>query len=147
MGEAERRKAVKPNCRKEIDHSLFLNGYDRFVNNDLVGAGIGQKPLDAEAVTILAFKSRKLEGCMSTQTYNIQEAKAHFSRLLQEAASGVEVIIAKAGKPMARISRIEASKPSIRFGVLKGKVKVSADFNAPLPDELLSEFDGSQCGS
>lgn len=84
---------------------------------------------------------------MSTQTYNIQEAKAHFSRLLQEAASGVEVIIAKAGKPMARISRIEASKPGIRFGVLKGKVKVSEDFNAPLPDDLLSEFEGSRCGS
>lgn len=82
---------MKPNSKKEIDHSLFLNGYYRLVNNDLVGAGIDQKPFDAEAVTLLAFKSRKIEGCMSTQTYNIQEAKAHFTRLLQEAASGVKV--------------------------------------------------------
>jgi prevent-host-death family protein len=84
---------------------------------------------------------------MSTQTYNIQEAKAHLSRLLQEVASGAEVIIAKAGIPMARISRIEESRPKIRFGVLKGRVKVSEDFDAPLPDELLSEFEGSRCGS
>jgi prevent-host-death family protein len=84
---------------------------------------------------------------MTTQTYNIQEAKTHFSRLLQEAASGVDVIIAKAGKPMARISQIETSRPSIRFGVLKGKVKVSEDFDAPLPDDLLSEFEGRRCGS
>lgn len=84
---------------------------------------------------------------MTTQTYNIQEAKAHFSRLLQEAASGVDVIIAKAGKPMARISQIETRRPSIRFGVLKGKVKVSEDFDAPLPDDLLSEFEGRRCGS
>lgn len=80
---------------------------------------------------------------MPTQTYNVQEAKAQLSKLLQEVDSGIEVIIAKAGKPMARISRIEESKPKIRFGVLKGKVKVSDDFDAPLPDDLLSEFEGN----
>jgi len=80
---------------------------------------------------------------MPTQTYNVQEAKAQLSKLLQEVDSGIEVIIAKAGKPMARISRIEESKPKIRFGVLKGKVKVFDDFDAPLPDDLLSEFEGN----
>lgn len=84
---------------------------------------------------------------MTIQTYNIQEAEANLPRLLEEVASGAEVIIAKEGKPLARISRIEESRPKIRFGVLKGKVKVSDDFDAPLPDELLSEFDGSRCGS
>ncbi len=79
---------------------------------------------------------------MTTQTYNIQEVKVHLSRLLKEVASGEEVIIAKAGKPVARISQIEKSGPKIRFGVLKGKVKVSEDFDAPLPDDLLSEFEG-----
>lgn len=78
---------------------------------------------------------------MTTQTYNIQEVKVHLSRLLKEVASGEEVIIAKAGKPVARISQIEKSGPKIRFGVLKGKVKVSEDFDAPLPDDLLSEFE------
>lgn len=80
---------------------------------------------------------------MSTQTYKIQEAKTHLSRLLQEVAAGTEVIITKKGKPMARISRIEEGSPKIRFGVLSGKVKVSEDFDAPLPDELLLEFEGS----
>ena len=79
---------------------------------------------------------------MTTQTYNIQEVKVHLSRLLKEVASGEEVIIAKAGKPIARISQIEKSGPKIRFGVLKGKVKVSEDFDAPLSDDLLSEFEG-----
>ena len=79
---------------------------------------------------------------MTTQTYNIQEAKVHLSRLLKDVVSGEEVIIAKAGKPIARISQIEKSGPKIRFGVLKGKVKVSEDFDAPLSDDLLSEFGG-----
>jgi len=84
---------------------------------------------------------------MTIQTYNVQEAKAQLSKLLQEVDSGIEVIIAKAGKPMARISRIEESSPKICFGVLKGKVKVSEDFDAPLPEDLLSEFEGNRCDS
>ena len=84
---------------------------------------------------------------MTIQTYNVQEAKAQLSKLLQEVDSGIEVIIAKAGKPMARISRIEENSSKIRFGVLKGKVKVSEDFDAPLPDDLLSKFEGNRCGS
>ena len=84
---------------------------------------------------------------MSTQTYDVQEAKAHLSRLLQEVSAGSEVIIAEAGKPMALISRIEEGRPKLRFGVLKGKAKVAEDFDAPLPDVLLSEFEGNRCGS
>ena len=84
---------------------------------------------------------------MTVQTYNIKEAKAHLSKLLQEVDSGIDVIIAKAGKPMARITRIEESSQKIQFGILKGKVKVSEDFDAPLPDDLLAEFEGNQCGS
>lgn len=84
---------------------------------------------------------------MSTQTYKIEEAKTHLSRLLKEVASGDEVILTKAGKPMARVSRIEEGEPKIRFGVLKGRVKLAGDFDAPLPDELLSEFEGLRCDS
>ena len=84
---------------------------------------------------------------MSTQTLNIHEVKTQLSRLLEEVATGTEVIIAKAGKPMARLSRIEGSKPQIRFGVLQGKVKVADDFDAPLPGDVLSEFEGRVCGS
>ena len=84
---------------------------------------------------------------MNTQTYNVQEARTHLSRLLKDVASGADIIIAKAGKPMARMSRIEASGLKIRFGILKGKAKVSEDFDAPLPDDLLSEFEANRCGS
>jgi prevent-host-death family protein len=80
---------------------------------------------------------------MTIQTYNVQEAKAQLSKLLQDVDSGIEVIIAKAGKPMARISRIEKNSAKIRFGILKGKVKVSENFDAPLPDDLLSKFEGN----
>jgi prevent-host-death family protein len=73
---------------------------------------------------------------MSTQTYNVHEAKAHFSRLLEEVAGGAKVIIAKAGKPAALLSRVEEGGHQIRFGVLKGKVKVAEDFDAPLPDNV-----------
>ena len=59
----------------------------------------------------------------TTQTFNIQEAKTRLSSLLQAVASGTEVIIAKAGKPMARLSRIEESRPQIRFGVLKVRLR------------------------
>jgi prevent-host-death family protein len=84
---------------------------------------------------------------MNTQTVNIKEAKAHLARLLEQVASGTEVIIAKEGKPMVRVSRIEERKSKIRFGVLKGKVKISDDFDAPLSEDLLSEFEGSGCCS
>jgi prevent-host-death family protein len=82
---------------------------------------------------------------MNTQTYNIQEAKTHLKRLLQAVASGAEVIIAEEGKPVARLSRVQERLPEIRFGVLKGKVKVSEDFDAPLPESVLSEFEGNEC--
>jgi len=79
---------------------------------------------------------------MHTQTLNINEVKAQLSQLVEEIATGSEVIIAKRGKPIARLSRIEGGKSEIRFGILKGKVKEADDFDAPLPDEILTEFEG-----
>ena len=84
---------------------------------------------------------------METQTYNVQEAGANLLSLLRAVASGTDVIISNRGKPMARLSRIEDTRPKIRFGVLNGKIKVSDDFDAPLPDRILSEFEGNECGS
>lgn len=73
---------------------------------------------------------------------NIQEAKTHLSRLVEEVAAGGEVIIVKAGKPMARLVPIENSK-RIVFGLMKGKITVADDFDAPLPPEILAEFEGN----
>jgi len=78
---------------------------------------------------------------MKTQTYDVQEASIHLTQLLKDVANGTDVIIAKAGKPMALVSKIKVRKSKIRFGILKGKAKISEDFDAPLPDDLLSEFE------
>ncbi len=62
---------------------------------------------------------------MSRTTLNLDEAKTHLSRLADRAASGEDVTIARSGKPVARLTRLQPPKRSIRFGVLKGKVRMS----------------------
>jgi antitoxin (DNA-binding transcriptional repressor) of toxin-antitoxin stability system len=52
------------------------------------------------------------------------------------------VVIARGGKPVARLTRLGSSKRKLKFGVLKGKIKVSADFDAPLSSEVLRQFEG-----
>jgi prevent-host-death family protein len=79
---------------------------------------------------------------MASTIVNIHEAKTNLSRIVDEVAAGAEVIIAKAGKPMARLSPIETPIKAKRLGQLKGKIKVPADFNAPLDDETLAQFEG-----
>ena len=76
-------------------------------------------------------------------TVNMHEAKTHFSQLVNAAAEGKEILIAKAGKPVAKIVSLEAKKRKVRFGVLKGKVRVADDFDAPLPDDILDQFEGN----
>ena len=73
---------------------------------------------------------------------NIYEAKTQLSQLVDRAAEGQDVIIARGGKPVARLTRLVPERPRIRFGVLKGKVKIAPDFDAPLPAALLGEFEG-----
>lgn len=75
-------------------------------------------------------------------TVNIHEAKTHLSRLLEEVNRGQEVVIAKAGKPMAKLTRVSAAKPIRKPGFLKGKIKIADDFDAPLPEDLLDAFEG-----
>lgn len=72
---------------------------------------------------------------------NIHEAKTHFSKLVDAVIHGNEIIIAMSGKPVAKLGPI-SQKPPRRFGVMKGKIKISKDFDAPLPDDLLKEFEG-----
>ncbi len=73
---------------------------------------------------------------------NIHEAKTQLSRLVEDVAAGDEIIIAKAGKPMARLTALEPPSAPRRFGMLKGKIHVADDFDAPLPDEILAAFEG-----
>jgi prevent-host-death family protein len=73
---------------------------------------------------------------------NIHEAKTHLSRIVDEVAAGAEVIIAKAGKPMARLTPLAGVQRPKKLGLLKGKMKVPDDFNAPLPDDVIASFEG-----
>ena len=73
---------------------------------------------------------------------NLYQAKTHLSELVDRAASGQEVVIARGGKPAARLVRLEEPKRKLVFGLLKGRVKVPADFDAPLPRSLMAAFEG-----
>lgn len=75
-------------------------------------------------------------------TVNIHEAKTHFSELVNAASGGKEIFIAKAGKPVAKLVSIKTKKRKVRFGILKGKIRVADDFDAPLPDEVIDQFEG-----
>ena len=76
------------------------------------------------------------------ETINIYEAKTQLSQLVDRAAAGEDVVVSRNGKPLVRITQLENTRRAIRFGVLKGKVRLSADFDAPLPEAVLASFEG-----
>ncbi len=71
---------------------------------------------------------------------NLHAAKTHLSRLVQDAAEGQEIIIAKAGVPVARLVPVDAGTTTRRPGALKGRMRISRDFDAPLPDGVAEAF-------
>jgi prevent-host-death family protein len=73
---------------------------------------------------------------------NIHEAKTNFSKLIDAVGQGEEIVIAKAGKPAARLVPIQPSTKERKPGALKGKIRVAEDFDAPLPDDLQAAFEG-----
>ena len=75
-----------------------------------------------------------------TVNVNVHQAKTHLSRLLERVALGEEVVIAKAGKPVARLVPVEEASVKRVLGTAKGDFVVPEDFDAPLPEELLAEF-------
>jgi prevent-host-death family protein len=76
-------------------------------------------------------------------TLNIHEAKTHFSRLVDEAASGSAVIIAKAGKPVAKLVALDAPAQHRRIGFLEGQFLVPDDFNTMGTAEIEALFTGA----
>lgn len=78
-----------------------------------------------------------------TTTVNVHEAKTQLSRLLVRVGLGEEVIIARAGKPVARLVAIDEKPVRRTPGSARGKVWVAPDFNAPLPPEELDAFEGA----
>lgn len=73
---------------------------------------------------------------------NIHEAKTHLSQLLSRAALGEEIIIAKAGKPIVRLVPVEEPPQDRILGQDEGLFTVPEDFNDPLPEDILSAFEG-----
>lgn len=79
------------------------------------------------------------------QTVNIHAAKTQLSRLVDEAAAGQEIVIARAGKPVARLMPLAPPPPRPPqrvLGILAGQLRVPADFDAPLSDDDLASFEG-----
>ena len=73
---------------------------------------------------------------------NIHEAKTHLSRLIQDAEAGEEIIIARWGKPVARLTGLSSVRPRRPLGLLKDKIVISDDFDAPLPEAIINAFEG-----
>ena len=73
-------------------------------------------------------------------TYNMHDAKSNFSRLVDQAAAGQEIIIAKAGKPVARLVALRDSSSTRRLGVADGQWDIPDDFDDPLPSAIFSVF-------
>ena len=73
------------------------------------------------------------DGSVVVMTLNLYEAKTQLSSLVDKAAAGEEIIIAKNGTPMAKLVAVR-SRPLRKPGKLKGKIWISKDFDAPMPD-------------
>jgi prevent-host-death family protein len=76
------------------------------------------------------------------RTVNIHAAKTQLSRLVDAAAAGEEIIIARAGRPIARLGPLASSQRKRSLGRLAGKLRVPEDFDMPLPDEVIEAFEG-----
>ena len=75
------------------------------------------------------------------KTVNICEAKARLSQLVDEAAAGEDAVVSRNGRPLVRITRLASERHPITFGVLKDRVSVPADFDAPLHDKVVARFE------
>ena len=76
-------------------------------------------------------------------TYNMHDAKTHLSRLAERAAKGEEIVIARNGKPLARLVSMPERR-SRTLGLWKGRVHIAEDFDAPLPADIQEAFEGKR---
>ena len=73
---------------------------------------------------------------------NIHQAKTELSRLVERVEAGEEIIIARAGRPVAKLTPITKAPGRRRLGPLDGRFKIPDDFNAPLPESVIRAFGG-----
>lgn len=74
-------------------------------------------------------------------TVNIHEAKTNLSKLLARVSAGEEIIITRAGTPVARLVAINPKPRQRKLGSAAGRIYIAPDFDAPLPEEVLAEFE------
>ena len=72
--------------------------------------------------------------------YNMHDAKSNLSRLVEQAAAGREIIIARDGKPAARLVALDSGRRPVRLGLARDRFDVPEDFDDPLPDELWGDL-------
>ncbi len=78
-------------------------------------------------------------------TVNLYEAKTTLSKLVERAAAGEEIVIAKAGRPLARLVPLAAKRTGPRpLGLLAGQVVMGEDFDDPLPEDIAAAFRGER---
>jgi prevent-host-death family protein len=104
------------------------------------GEGAAGEPSCRPAAPRLDLTKIRWKSAM--ETVNIYDAKTRLSQLVDKAASGEDVVVSRNGKPLVRITRLDATRRRIKFGLLKGKVTIPEDFDAPLPDDALASFEG-----
>ena len=73
---------------------------------------------------------------------NLYEAKTRLSELVDRAAAGEEIVIAKAGRPVARLVAMETKPKKRQLGLWRDKVWIGPDFDDPLPEDIQRAFDG-----
>jgi prevent-host-death family protein len=79
------------------------------------------------------------------KTVNISQARIRLSQLVNIAVAGEDVVISRNGKALVRITRLPDTQSVVKFGKLKGKVKLSGDFDNTLPADVLAGFEGGRC--
>jgi len=79
-----------------------------------------------------------------TSTVSIYEAKTHLSRLVDRALRGDDIVITRHGRPVARLVPAARARSPRRLGALRGQIRVKADFDAALPDDILAGFQGGE---
>ena len=80
---------------------------------------------------------------MVSATYNMHEAKTQLSKLAERAAHGAEIVIARTGRPVARLVAMPERKKR-KLGLAKGQIWISDDFDAPLPPDIQEAFEGKR---
>ena len=78
---------------------------------------------------------------MKVKIVNVHEAKTHLSKLLGRVEQGEEIVIARAGHPVARLSPVNSASKKRVLGSARGQISIAEDFDAPLPEDVLSDFE------